>query len=214
MKKKILIIMLTIICLFLILYILYYLNIIPHKMYDNAYFNIETYYSKFDKDEDGIDDQTDILANARKYISKKPIYKSKYYATGYPDDNYGVCTDVIAFALLDAGYDLRELVLEDILANRDSYDIPVIDKNIDFRRVNNLKTYFDHQAITLTNDIKDIAAWQGGDIVVFKGHIGLISDKRNKKGIPLVIHHASKYQKNYEEDILAKSEIIAHYRIS
>ena len=214
MKKKILLIILTLICLFLILYILYYLNIIPLKKYNNAYFNIKTYYSKIDKDEDGIDDQTDILENAKNYIAKKPIYQSKYYATGYPDDNYGVCTDVIAFALLDAGYDLKELVSKDILANRESYNIPVIDKNIDFRRVNNLKIYFDHHALTLTNDINDLASWQGGDIVVFKNHIGLISDNRNKKGIPFVIHHASKHQKNYEEDILEKSEIIAHYRIS
>lgn len=48
----------------------------------------------------GVDDQTDILNSTREYIATKPKYKSKYYNSGYSDDEYGVCTDVIAFALL------------------------------------------------------------------------------------------------------------------
>ena len=94
-------------------------NYIPHKKYDNEHFNIETYVSSTDKDEDGIDDQTDILNNVRKYIETKPKYKSKYYNSGYPNDEYGVCTDVVAFGLKNAGYDLMELVYEDIKNNRE-----------------------------------------------------------------------------------------------
>ena len=90
-------------------------NYIPHKKnIQNADFNIEAYKSNIDKDNDGIDDQTDILNNANNYIKTNPKYKSKYYNTGYPDDEYGVCTDVVAFALKDAGYDLMVLVNEDI----------------------------------------------------------------------------------------------------
>lgn len=70
--------------------------------------------SSVDRDGDGIDDQTDILQGALEYAETKPKYKSQYYAGGYPDDEYGVCTDVVAFALLHAGYDLKELVSEDI----------------------------------------------------------------------------------------------------
>ena len=199
----------------LISYLLYYFNVIPHKKYDNTYFKIENYISKTDKDLDGIDDQTDILNSAREYIKTKPKYKSKYYSTGYPSDNYGTCTDVVAFGLLGAGYDLRELVNIDIKNNKEKYDIDIIDKNIDFRRVNNLKIYFDNNAISLTTDIYDTTNWQGGDIVVFKKHIGIVSDKRNKKGITFVIHHYSPYQVYYEEDILEKrDDIVAHYRIS
>ena len=196
-------------------YLLSYFNVIPHKKYDNTYFKIENYISKTDKDLDGIDDQTDILNSVREYIKTKPKYKSKYYSTGYPSDNYGTCTDVVAFGLLGAGYDLRELVNIDIKNNKEKYDIDIIDKNIDFRRVNNLKIYFDNNAISLTTDIYDTTNWQGGDIVVFKKHIGIVSDKRNKKGITFVIHHYSPYQVYYEEDILEKrDDIVAHYRIS
>lgn len=217
MKKKILIFLIIIISMVAICIVLYKLNIIPHKQYYNKDFNIETYISSVDKDNDGIDDQTDILNNVKKYIATKPKYKSKYYATGYPDDEYGVCVDVVAFALRDAGYDLMELVNEDIKNNRGNYNIEVIDKNIDFRRVGNLNTYFKNNSISLTTDLKKIEEWQGGDIIVFKDHIGIISDKRNRKGIPFLIHHIGVTQVNYEEDVLelyGQDYIIGHYRIS
>lgn len=217
MKKKITIITTStiVILIIIVLYALYHLNYIEHKKYTNTDFNIITYKSKIDKDNDGIDDQTDILNNARDYIKTKPKYKSKYYTTGYPNDEYGVCTDVVAFALKEAGYDLMVLVNEDIKANKDLYKIDTIDKKIDFRRVQNLKIYLDNNAISLTTDINKINEWQGGDIIVFKKHIGIVSDSRNKKGISFIIHHVNPYQRYYEEDILEyRDDIIGHYRIS
>ena len=179
-------------------------------------YDIPQYISNIDMDSDGIDDQTDILNNAREYISKKPIYKSKYYTSGYTNDEYGVCTDVVAYAMLNSGYDLMKLVNEDIIANKEEYNIEKVDINIDFRRVRNLSVYFKRNAISLTLDLNDIENWQGGDIVVFKTHIGIVSDKRNNDGIPYLIHHANPFQKNYEEDVLGfyTNEIIGHYRIS
>lgn len=217
MKKRIFIIVIFIIISVILVALLYFFNTIPHKQYSNSDFNIETYISSVDKDNDGIDDQTDILNNVRTYIAKKPKYKSKYYETGYPDDEYGVCTDVVANGLKDAGYDLKELVNEDIINNKEKYNIEVIDKNIDFRRVRNLDVYLKNNSISLTKDLSQIEEWQGGDIIVFKDHIGIISDKRNKKGIPFLIHHAYPIQVNYEEDVLelyGQDYIIGHYRIS
>ena len=217
MKKRIFIIVIFIIISVILVALLYFFNTIPHKQYSNSDFNIETYISSVDKDNDGIDDQTDILNNVRTYIAKKPKYKSKYYETGYPDDEYGFCTDVVANGLKDAGYDLKELVNEDIINNKEKYNIEVIDKNIDFRRVRNLDVYLKNNSISLTKDLSQIEEWQGGDIIVFKDHIGIISDKRNKKGIPFLIHHANPIQVNYEEDVLelyGQDYIIGHYRIS
>ena len=217
MKKRIFIIVIFIIISVILVALLYFFKTIPHKQYSNSDFNIETYISSVDKDNDGIDDQTDILNNVRSYIAKNPKYKSKYYETGYPDDEYGVCTDVVANGLKDAGYDLKELVNEDIINNKEKYNIEVIDKNIDFRRVRNLDVYLKNNSISLTKDLSQIEEWQGGDIIVFKDHIGIISDKRNKKGIPFLIHHANPIQVNYEEDVLelyGQDYIIGHYRIS
>jgi len=117
-KKRIIISIITIVVMLIILYIL---QIIPHKKYDNSYFGIEQYISNVDKDNDNIDDQTDILLNVKNYVRKRPKYKSKYYDTGYPNDEYGVCTDVVAFGLKNAGYDLMELVNNDIIKNKEKY---------------------------------------------------------------------------------------------
>ena len=195
-------------------FFLYEFEVIPHPSFDNAYFHITTYQSQVDQDNDDVDDQTDILQNAKAYLSTKPKYKSKYYSTGYPDDEYGVCTDVVAFALLNAGYDIKNLLYEDVLANQEAYNITNIDKNIDFRRVKNLQVYLARNAISLPTVFSDLSAWQGGDIVVFERHIGIVSDKRNYKGIPFLLHHANPYQIRYEEDVLEKYTIVGHYRIS
>ncbi|MGN1114716.1 MAG: DUF1287 domain-containing protein [Oscillospiraceae bacterium] len=213
--KKTVTFFVAILILILVPTMLYIFNIIPHKEKTNGDFNIKPYISKIDKDNDGIDDQTDILQSTREYIKTNPKYKSKYYANGYPDDQYGVCTDVVGFGLLGAGYDLMDLVNKDVIKNRENYDIDTIDKNIDFRRVKNLKVYFDNNAHSLTTDIHKIDEWQGGDIVVFENHIGIVSDKRNKDGVTFVIHNASPAQKSYEQDILEyRNDIVGHYRIS
>ncbi len=197
-----------------VIFLLYRYNYIPHRKYDTEFFGIEPYVSQNDKDGDLTDDQTDILQSARQYTTQKPRYKSRYYADGYPSDGYGVCTDVVAQAMLGAGYDLMELVDEDIRQHQKEYDILEPDKHIDFRRVKNLKVYFKNTAQSLTTDIYDIESWHGGDIVIFKKHIGIVSDKRNKKGIPFVIHHANPFQADYEEDILEIwSKVEGHYRI-
>lgn len=178
------------------------------------------YRSEGDRDGDGVDDQTDILENVKAYLRTEPKYKSVYYASGYPEDSFGVCTDVVGYGLRHAGYDLMELVAEDIRANPGDYGIPTPDRNIDFRRVPNLKIYFDHTAQSLTTALDRPEAWQGGDIVVFQrpNHIGVVSDKRDPKGLPYVFHHVGKRQRHYEdyeEDMLPRwaKHIVGHYRI-
>lgn len=215
MKKTILLMGISILMLSILGITLYYWQDILPKQYTNEDFQIPSYKSSKDQDKDGIDDQTDILETVREYLKTKPKYKSKYYETGYPNDSYGVCTDVVAFGLKGAGYDLMELVNEDIKNHRKEYDIKVIDKKIDFRRVRNLKIYFKRNAISLTTNIQKIEEWQGGDIVIFKKHIGIVSEKRNKKGIPYILHNANPYQRSYEEDILEyRNDIVGHYRMS
>lgn len=211
MKKK----RIFLISLAAAVYALHYFNFLPHRKYSNEDFGIVPYVSGVDKDGDGVDDQTDILRSVRAYLDTKPRYKSQYYATGYPDDEFGVCTDVVAFGLLGAGYDLMALVDEDVRAHREQYAIEDVDRNIDFRRVENLMIYFKNTAIALTTDIRDIEQWQGGDIVIFKNHIGIVSDKRNSRGTPFVLHNSNPVQRYYEEDILARrDDLVAHYRIS
>ncbi len=176
---------------------------------------IPQFHSSHDEDGDGIDDQQDMLDGVRAYIATKPRYGSKYYAGGYPDDGYGVCTDLIAAGMKAAGYDLRQEVADDIAAHPGDYDIATPDANIDYRRVPNLKVFFAHTAVALTTDTADIEQWQGGDIVIFDNHIAVVSDKRDADGVPYIIHHYSADQASYEEDALRNwGAINGHYRIS
>lgn len=178
-----------------------------------------------DKDNDGILDLDDILQGAKIDADNKPIYKDAYYKGGFPPDNEGVCTDVIWRAFKNAGYDLKELVDNDIKENVADYfsgqEKP--DPNIDFRRVRNLTVYFKRNSKILTtdiipNDVNNLKEWQRGDIVVFDkpyAHIAIISDKRRDDGVPYIIHNSAPYTK--ENDMLIYwneniSKITYHFR--
>ena len=104
------------------------------------------------------------------------------------------------------------MIDEDIKNNQSDYDIDVIDSNIDFRRVKNIRVFLDKYAEKLTTDASDYTAWQGGDIVVYEDHIGIVSDKRNNAGISYIIHHDGYH--NYEEDGLTRKKIVGHYRFN
>lgn len=221
MKKVIKVIFIVVIILVMLLIIgvaTYFLTQKYKRVYTAKEFDIETVYSKIDYNQNGVDDYTDILLGARKDAENHPTYKSAYYSGGYPPENEGVCTDVVWRAFKNAGYDLKNMIDEDI--KNHTKDYPAVngkpDPNIDFRRVRNLKIYFKKICYTLTNDIKEIKEWQPGDIVIFgNSHIGIISDKRNKEGIPYLIHNAA--QPLREEDALElwdnNTPITAHYRL-
>lgn len=189
----------------------------PSKKYSAKDFGIEIIKSEIDFDNDGIDDYSDILEGAKKEADKKIKYKSAYYEGGYPPDGEGVATDLIWRSLKNAGYDLKSLIDEDIKNNIDKY--PHLegksDTNIDFRRVANLKVFFERHCLVLTNDPYEIDKWMPGDIVAFgSNHIGIISDYRNKDGIAYLISLSS--DSKMEDDNLIewynKRGITGHYR--
>lgn len=174
-----------------------------------------------DKDNDGKLDLEDIVEGARLDAKNKPIYKSVYYQGGYPPNTEGVCTDVVWRALKNAGYNLKDMVDEDIKNNITLY--PRVegkpDTNIDFRRVPNLHIFFTRHAESLTielkpGDVENLKQWQGGDIITFDNpqHIAIVSDKRRKDGVPFIIHNSSPY--TTEADVLDYwyPKITGHFR--
>lgn len=195
-----------------------YAGIIKEKTYTNADFGIDTVVSPIDFNQNGVDDYTDIVNGAILEGKKRPKYKSAYYKDGYPPNLEGVCTDLIWRALKHAGYDLKSLVDEDIKNNKEAYTkITTIDSNIDFRRVYNLHVFFERNTLSLTTDITQLHEFQPGDILIFEGdkHIGIVSNKRNKKGRPYLLHHTPRMTNrwnNLEEDVLGSYKIIGHYR--
>lgn len=212
MKKLIKSVCLCIVVLLLAIgiYELDYYNILPKKSYSDEDFGVLFIESTMDYDEDGIEDYYDIMLGARIDAENHPKYDGSYVDGGYPEDNVGVCTDVVWRAFKNAGYNLKEMVDADIQRNRTNYSIETVDPNIDFRRVSNLIVFFDTYAEKLTNDPYELDEWQAGDIVFFHEHVAIVSDKRNKEGISYIIHNSG--QPRREEDALLHNEVIGHYR--
>ena len=187
--------------------------LLPHRAYSAADFGIETLHSSCDYNGDGCDDYTDFLLGAKADAKNHPRYDGVYQAGGYPPDDVGVCADVIWRAFKHAGYCLRDMVDADIAARPAAYpNVDIRDPNIDFRRVKNLKVFFETYAIPLTTDPTQIDQWQPGDIVIFQGdkHIGMVSDKRNADGWAWVLHNSG--QPNREEDYLPQDPPTSHFR--
>ena len=188
---------------------------IPQRWYTADELGISQQQSALDADGDGVDDWTDMVLGARSYIATNPHYESKYYAGGYPDDGLGVCTDVIWQAFRAAGYSLKDLVDADIAAHPECYpNVETPDGNIDFRRVSNLDTFFRRHAQVLTCDLDDPAQWQPGDIVIFgdRDHIAICSDRRNRRGIPFIIHHGNPIDEAVERNDIYRQPVTGHFR--
>jgi uncharacterized protein YijF (DUF1287 family) len=173
------------------------------------------------KEEEGI---SSIAKAARSQIGKTTSYDPSYVGLKYPGGDVpietGVCTDVVIRALRD-GYmmDLQKLVHEDMKiefsAYPDIWGLKKPDRNIDHRRVPNLKTYFMRRgfAMAVTRKVKD---YLPGDLVTCivgrnLAHIMVVSDRKMSDGVPLVIHNIGSGAR--EEDRLFKFPITGHYRI-
>ena len=149
------------------------------------------------------------------------------YTTGYfsiadpngdlPPDK-GVCTDVVVRALRAAGHDLQQLMHEDMKRNfakyPKRYGLSKPDPNIDHRRVPNQITFMKRFAEDLTIETDDPSQWLPGDIVYWKmsptmDHCGIVSNRRNAKGLPYVIHNGGPCR---EDDALDSWEIVGHFR--
>lgn len=79
--------------------------------------------------------------------------------------------------------------------------------------------FFRRNSLVLTNDITQIEEWMPGDIVIFGkdySHVAIVSDKRNKKGIPWIIHNANqpKREENTLEYWSKVKEVTGHFRFS
>ena len=163
-----------------------------------------------------------IVEAARQQIGVTVRYVPDYVSLKYPGgdvpEGTGVCTDVVIRALRKTGFDLQVLVHEDMKANFSRYPtnwgLKRTDRSIDHRRVPNLKTYFKRKgkSVVVTEDKAD---YLPGDLVTCTvagrlPHIMIVSDKKDSKGVPMVIHNIGSGTK--EEARLFDFPITGHYR--
>jgi len=190
-----------------------------------------------DKDNDGINDQKDILLGALKQLEKpaRNIFLDEseinYYPGGDPPEDLAISTDIVARAFMEAGFDLRELVYEDIKENFNEYPLKkiwgqtVCDPDIDYRRIQNLEVFFKRNAkqmdVMFNVSDRSLEQWLPGDIVFFDmdrdgytDNVGIISDSTTRDGIPKVIYNYIDPGYTVEKNILKDNIITGHYRFS
>ena len=155
-----------------------------------------------DADGDEIPDQLDILRGAKKADLNNAAYGSPYRKLRYPNGDVprdeGVCTDVVARALRNAGIDLQRLVHEDIKHRPRSF--PMVKQpnaNIDHRRVKTLLPYFKGRWKSLPTSFPgNEETWLPGDVVLMQlfgdarpDHVGIVSDELGRSKTPLIINN-------------------------
>jgi uncharacterized protein YijF (DUF1287 family) len=164
-----------------------------------------------------------ILLGARQEVKQGTRYDASYMRIDYPggdvSSDRGACTDVVIRAFRNAGIDLQQLIHEDMKKDFKSYPhkwgLTKPDTNIDHRRVPNQIQFFKTYGESLTLEVEGhLEDWKWGDVVYWRfsdgrDHCGVISDRTNRKGIPLVIHNAGLAR---EENSLLRWKIIGHYR--
>ena len=167
-----------------------------------------------------------LVRAAESQIGVTLAYDAAYRKIAYPGGDVpreiGVCTDVIVRAYRDGlSIDLQKLVHEDMQKAFSAYPklwgLTAPDRNIDHRRVPNLRTFFQRRgaAVAISKSGED---YKPGDIVSQvlpdgRPHIGIVSNRMNDAGtVPLLIHNIGRGTR--AEDILFVLDITGHYRFA
>jgi hypothetical protein len=165
-----------------------------------------------------------IVEGARAEVTRHVRYDASYQLIRYPGGDVpadrGACTDVLVRALRHAGFDLQQLIHDDMRRNfrlyPQKYGLRGPDPSIDHRRASNHVVFFRRRGKELPRATQGWGAdsWQPGDLVYWGDerapwHCGVISDRLNANGLPFVIHNATGA---HEEDVLAMDRIAGHFR--
>ena len=151
-------------------------------------------------------------------------YDPSYFKIDYPNGDVpaevGVCTDEVIRSYRAVGVDLQRLVHEDMERDFDAYPrtwgAKKTDKNIDHRRVPNLRKFFERQGASLpvTEDARD---YKPGDVVTWDlsggmTHIGLVVNVPSDADANRfqIVHNIGAGPKM--EDVLFGWKITGHYR--
>jgi uncharacterized protein YijF (DUF1287 family) len=180
-----------------------------------------------DADKDGIPDALDILIGAKKTVLNGDAYTEGYVSIRFPMGDVpremGVCTDVVIRAVRNAGVDLQKALFDDIKRAPKAY--PMVSKanpHIDQRRVKTLLPYFKRNWEAHTARLDDAEdPLRPGDIVFMDtfpskagpDHIGILSDRLDDQGLPLVINNWTTGTVTAEMDLLTFVPVLHRFRL-
>lgn len=181
-----------------------------------------------DADRDGIPDALDILIGAKKTVLNGDAYTEGYVTIKFPlgdvPREMGVCTDVVIRAVRNAGVDLQKALFDDIKRAPKAY--PMVkgraNPHIDQRRVKTLLPYFVRhwEAHSARLDDPDDPL-RPGDVIFMDtfpskagpDHIGILSDRLDDQGLPLVINNWTVGTVTAEMDLLTFVPVLHRFRL-
>ena len=159
------------------------------------------------------------LAQVGVTTSYDPSYRRLDFPGGDVPIDTGVCADVVLRALRVLGLDLQREVNADMRAHFAAYPshwgLTRTDRNIDHRRVPNLRRWFERHGWSLTPS-RLPGEYLPGDLVSWRlpngrPHIGVVAARRSADGErPLVVHNIAFGAQ--VEDVLLAWTIDGHYR--
>jgi len=158
------------------------------------------------------------MERTRHTVRYDPAYVKLDYPNGDVPADTGVCTDEVIRAYRALGFDLQELVHEDMQRAFSAYPkhwgLSSTDKNIDHRRVPNLQTFFKRCGASLPVT-QNAADYQPGDLITCTvagrlPHISIVVPAPDGGATPWIVHNIGQGPKY--ENRLFEFPLTGHYR--
>jgi uncharacterized protein len=179
------------------------------------------------------DDQRELVACAEGQVARGVRLSTRYHPMAYPwgdlPGHLGSSPDLIIRCLRAIGLDLQQLVHVDRVRHARRYPLHLwassrADKAIDHRRLANLYTFLaaftERGAITVDSPEK-LAAFVPGDLVFwttasggeYPGLAGIVLDRRDEHGVPLVATLAPDDRRTTDHHRLTDWPLTGHLRV-
>jgi uncharacterized protein YijF (DUF1287 family) len=179
------------------------------------------------------DVQKRLVACADGQVARGVQFTRGYHPIGFPwgdiPDHLGTSLDVVIRCVRAVGLDLQQMLHYDRVGHPARYPLgiwghPPPDRSIDHRRMPNLYTFIQtfierldsvaqtpaHQARFLPGDI---VFWSGKKRGEYPGMVGIVNDRRDDRGTPLVVALAPEERRVTDHHRLTDWKIVAHYRV-
>lgn len=179
------------------------------------------------------DVQISLVTCADAQVARGVRFTRGYHPIGYPwgdiPDHLGTSLDVVIRCVRAVGLDLQQMLHYDRVGHPARYPLSIWghappDRSIDHRRMPNFYTFiqtfmdrFESLAQTPAHQARfwpgDIVFWSGKKRGEYPAMVGIVTDRRDARGTPLVVALAPDERRVTDHHRLTDWKITAHYRV-
>ncbi len=180
------------------------------------------------------DDQIRVIACAEAEVARGVRYLASQQSLPFPwgdlPPHFATSADLVIRCLRAVNVDLQQMIAVDRKAEPKRYPLELFsnkkpDRGVDHRRVSYLFAFLHHylpQAPVETETPEELARWLPGDLVFWseggrEGHpglVGIVSDRRDETGMPLVVTLVPDETRASSHHRLDDWPIIGHARLA